>query len=52
MARSITEICNVGLGMVGAQRIANIITEESETANLCNTFYNPSVDEVLCMHDW
>ncbi|KKN77574.1 hypothetical protein LCGC14_0358490 [marine sediment metagenome] len=52
MARSITEICNVGLGMVGADRIANIDTEDSPNARLCQTFYDPSVDEVLCMANW
>lgn len=51
MSRSITDICNVGLGMVGAKRI-DIITEDSENARLCNTFYEPSVDEVLVMYNW
>jgi hypothetical protein len=37
--------------MVGAKRIT-ALTEDSENARLCNTFYQPSVDEVLCMHDW
>lgn len=51
MARSTTDICNVGLGMVGAKRIADI-TEDSENARLCSTFYNPSVEEILSMYDW
>jgi len=37
--------------MVGATRI-NSLTEDSENARLCNTFYSPTVDEVLCMHKW
>ena len=52
MSRSITDICNVGLGMVGAKRIADYTTEDSENARLCRTFYNPSVEEVLCMYNW
>lgn len=51
MARSITDICNVGLGMVGAKRI-DVITEDSKNARLCSTFYNPSVEEILVMYDW
>ena len=51
MARSITDMCNVGLGMVGARPIA-IITEDSENARLCTVFFNPSIDEVSVMHDW
>lgn len=51
MSRSITEICNVGLGMVGATRIASLV-EDSKNARLCSTFYEPSVDEVLCMYNW
>lgn len=51
MARSITEICNVALGMNGASRIASL-TEDTPNARLCNTFYSPSVDEVLCMAKW
>lgn len=51
MARSKIEICNVGLGMVGATRIA-ALTEDSPNARLCNTFYDQAVDEVLCMANW
>lgn len=51
MARSIVDICNVGLGMVGGTRIT-LLSEDSENARLCNTFYDGSVDEVLVMHDW
>ena len=51
MSRSIVDICNVGLGMVGEQRIDSL-AEDSTNARLCNTFYNSVVDEVLCMHDW
>ena len=51
MSRSITDMCNVGLGMVGAKRIADIL-EDSKNGRLCNTFFSPSVEEVLCMYDW
>lgn len=51
MARSETDMCNVGLGMVGAKRI-DVITEDSKNARLCNTFLRPSIEEVLCMYDW
>lgn len=51
MSRSITDICNIGVGMVGGKRIASL-TEDSENARLCSTFYEPTVDEVLCMHKW
>lgn len=51
MSRSITEICNVGLGMVGAKRIT-ALTDDSDNARLCATFYPTAVDEVLCMYDW
>ena len=51
MARSITDLCNVGLGMVGGRRI-NSLTEDSTNARLCNTFWNATVDEVLCMFLW
>jgi len=52
MSRSPTEICNVGLGMVGAQRLTNINTDEGTNARLCQSFYSPSVDEILCMANW
>ncbi len=51
MARSRTEICNVGLGMTGATKIA-ALTEDSRNGRLCNTFYDPVVDEVLCMAEF
>lgn len=52
MARSETEICNVGLGYVGGTRISNFDTEQSENAKLCRTLFQPSVDELLCMEAW
>lgn len=52
MSRSITDICNVGLGMVGGKRIDNYITEDSENARLCRTFFPATLDEVLCMFPW
>lgn len=51
MARSKIDICNVGLGMVGGKRIDSL-TEDSENARLCNTFYDAVVDEVLRMYPW
>ena len=51
MSRSSVDICNVGLGMVGASPITSL-TEDSENARLCNQFYEPAVDEVLCLHSW
>ena len=51
MSRSIVGISNAALGMVGESRIASL-TEDSVNARHCNTFYGPSVDEVLCMANW
>ena len=51
MARSKIEICNISLKMAGGKRIDSL-TEDSENARLCSTFYDPTVDEVLCMYDW
>jgi len=44
-------MCNIGLGMVGGTQITSV-TEETKNARLCNLFYNPSVDEILVMHEW
>lgn len=51
MSRSIIDICNVSLGMLGARPITSL-TEDSENARQCNTFYNFAVDETLRMHHW
>lgn len=51
MARSEIDICNVGLGMVGARRIATLL-EDSENARLCGVFYKPAIEEVSLMYDW
>lgn len=54
MPRSITDICNVGAGMVGADPVTAVFPPEdgNKVARLCNLFYSPAVDEILVRHEW
>jgi hypothetical protein len=54
MPRSITDICNVGAGMVGADPVTSVFPPEdgNKVARLCNLFYKPVVDEILVRHEW
>jgi len=53
MASSKTEICNIALSHLGqGQEIANIDTENSESANACRRFYELSKDEALRDINW
>jgi len=48
-----TEICNLALGHIGVgKEIANIATEKTETAAVCNRFYETAKDAVLRDFEW
>lgn len=51
MATSVTQICNMALSKVGANRISSL-SDGTKNSILCNEFYAPTVDEVLRMHPW
>ncbi len=46
MAESETQICNLALSLFGNDRI-NDLTDDNETANLCNLWYPQTRDEVM-----
>jgi len=52
MAISETKICNQALGYLGAGRISNYETDDSEKAVLCRLYYESMVEEVLRSHEW
>lgn len=46
-----TDISNKGLVLVGGTVITSL-TEDSDNARYCAELLDPTIDEVLCMHDW
>ena len=52
MSISEPNICNMSLMKVGAKPLINTLTEDSDNARLCNTFYAPVRDAVLRSHPW
>ncbi len=51
MAVSPVDICNVALGLLGAEFIT-ALTDPSKAAILCNTVYATIRDETLCDAEW
>ena len=47
-----TDICNMALLKVGAKPAIATLTEDSDNARLCNTFYDPVLDALLRAHPW
>lgn len=54
MATSATEICNMALGKLGANRITDLsdTTETKEEAIQCRLHYEPTRDALLRSHQW
>ncbi len=52
MAISEVDICNQALMKLGAKPRINALTEDSDNARLCNTFYDSVRDAVLRSHPW
>lgn len=52
MAISEVDICNQALLKLGAKPRINSLTEDSENARICNTFYDSVRDAVLRSHPW
>jgi hypothetical protein len=52
MALSQTEICNQALQRIGAQRIMDILDEESKGARVCLNVFEATVREVAAAGDW
>jgi hypothetical protein len=44
-------MANDGLVLVGGKVITSL-TEDSDNARYCAQLLDPTIDEVLCMHDW
>lgn len=51
MSATITTVCNLALGKLGARKIIDI-TEESNEARACKMFYDEVRDDVLRSHRW
>lgn len=49
---SVTQICNMALIPLGAPRILDIVTENSEQARRCNVIYEETRDQEQATHDW
>lgn len=48
-----TEICNLAISHLGSvKRIANVETEKSTEASVCNIFYDQVLEQVLRDADW
>lgn len=52
MPISETDICNQAIMKVGAKPLIATLTEDSDNARICNTFYAPVRDAVLRSHPW
>lgn len=52
MAVSEVDICNMALLKIGAKPRINSLTEDTENARLCNTFYPHVRDALLRGHPW
>ena len=52
MANTEVSICNQALGRIGAKPPIQSLTEKSENARQCNTFYASVRDAVLRSHPW
>jgi hypothetical protein len=52
MADSEVQICNIALRRVQAEPITDLETDDSKSAALCRTFYEPTRDALLVDHPW
>ncbi len=52
MPISETDICNQAIMKVGAKPLISTLTEDSDNARLCNTFYGSVRDALLRSHPW
>jgi len=46
------QICNMALGRIKAQPIADLITDTTKSASTCRIFYEPLRDALLQEHPW
>ena len=51
MVSTVVEICNMALIRVGAAKIISL-TDDSKGANLCNTYYEQTRDEICREYSW
>ena len=49
---SLTEVANLALAMVGAERVVSLSTDESKPSRLCNEFLPQVRDGCLVSHPW
>ncbi len=49
---STTQLANLALAKIGARRIGNIETENTEEARHCRDFFFPTLERVLRSHQW
>ncbi len=52
MADSAVQICNIALRRVQGEPITDLETDDSKSAALCRTFYEPTRDALLEDHPW
>lgn len=52
MANSDTEICNIALTLIGAEKITSLADDTTTAAKTCRRLYDSIRDEVLSAHFW
>jgi hypothetical protein len=52
MAETEVQICNMALARIQGEPITDLVTDDSKSAVLCRTMYEPARDAVLRDHPW
>jgi len=52
MAVNQTEICNLALARIGADRIVDLATDSDRNARFCGLFYDQTLEEILRARPW
>lgn len=47
-----TEVCNVALTMIGAEKLTSLSDDDSDAAEACRRLYGPIRDEVVSAYFW
>jgi hypothetical protein len=52
MATTAVSICNMALGLLGADGTITALTDNTQNARICNLFYEPARQTLLRSHPW
>lgn len=52
MATTDAQVCNMALGLVGQRQLIDELTEQSDEAQACNTYFEETCKQVLQRYDW